>query len=153
MSAHRRSFHPRSVGARGHSARGRWWVVSRIALAVLGLMVGCDRVRPVTGGTPGTLQVPGQVASDLQLTLFREQAGTWQPVGFATTGAGGRFELLLPGAVGPLRLEPGQYRVTVETAGSELVLPPEVGQVATTPVRIEWTGNEPGLQVSLTLPP
>lgn len=131
--------------------RGRF--LRRCGLAALALVVGCERVRPVTGGTPGTLQVPNQIASDLELTFFREEAGTWQPVGFATTGEGGRFELLLPGAAGPLQLAPGLYRVTVQTAGSELLLPPEVGQAATTPVQIDWTGNEPGLQLSLPLTP
>jgi hypothetical protein len=131
------------------SPRARVWC--GLLLAVLALFAGCGRVRPVTGGTPGVLQVPDQVASDLQLTLFREQAGSWQPIGFATTREGGRFELLLPGATGPLRLEPGVYRVTVESAGSELVLPPEVGQVATTPLQIQWTGTEPSLQLALPL--
>ncbi|MFN9372883.1 MAG: hypothetical protein ACK6D3_13470 [Planctomycetaceae bacterium] len=142
---------PETFGTAGHTPITRWRFLSRCGLAVLALRVGCGRVRPITGGTPGTLQVPNQIASDLQLTFFREEAGTWQPVGFATTGEGGRFELLLPGATGPLRLEPGLYRVTVQTAGSELVLPPEVGQVATTPVQIEWTGKETGLQLSLPL--
>jgi hypothetical protein len=44
------------------------------------------------------------------------------------------------------------YRVTVESAGSELVLPPEVGQAATTPLQIQWTGTEAGLQLSLSVP-
>jgi hypothetical protein len=136
---------------RSEAPRLRVWC--GLLLTAFALFAGCGRVRPVTGGTPGVLQVPNQVASDLQLTLFREQEGTWQPIGFATTGEGGRFELLLPGAVGPLRLEPGLYRVTVQTAGSDLALPPDIGQVATTPVRIEWTGTEPSLQLALTLPP
>jgi len=125
------------------------WVLSLVAL---GSLAGCGGVRPVKGGTPGVLQVTDQVASDLQLTLFREQNGSWQPIGFATTGEGGRFELLLPGAAGPLRLEPGAYRVTVESAGSELILPPELGQVATTPVQFQWVGTEPSLQLSLPRP-
>ena len=147
------SSHPTSSETPRQTSITRWRFLCRCGLAALALATGCHRVRPVTGGTPGTLQVSNQIASDLQLTLFREEVGTWQPVGFATTGVGGRFELLLPGAAGPLRLEPGLYRVTVQTAGSELVLPPEVGQVATTPVQIEWTGNEAALQLSLPLPP
>ena len=135
--------HSRATG------RGKVWL--GIALVSLTLLAGCDRVRPVTGGTPGVLQIPDQVASDLQLTVYREEAGTWQPIGFATTGAGGRFELLLPGAAGPLRLEPGAYRLTVETAGSDLVLPADVGQVTATPLRIQWTGTEPRLELSVTL--
>lgn len=127
-------------------------ICGSLVLLVIGLIAGCDRVRPVTGGTPGVLHIPEQVASDLQLNVFREDGGAWQEIGFGTTRDGGRFELLLPKGAGPLRLEPGKYRFTVETAGSELVLPDECAQIATTPLRVEWGGTEPHLDLTLNLP-
>jgi hypothetical protein len=108
------------------------------------LLVGCvlsgcgGGSRPVTGGTTGQLKFGSHVTSDVQVTLHRRVGSEFEVVGFATTDADGRFELLQPGAVGPLWLSTGNYVVTLESVGAPLVLPEKYGMPTKSSLTVDW---------------
>ena len=58
-------------------------------VAVLAIS-GCGGVKPVTGGTIGTLKVSGQLLSDIQVTVHRVEGTSTHPIGFGTTDQGRR---------------------------------------------------------------
>lgn len=145
----------RSLGSRSASAGdprvGRLWLV----LIGCGLsLCGCGP-RPVTGGTPGTLHARSLMLADLQLVVYRVEGGTPAPIGLAQTGTDGSFALVSNGAQGPLRLSPGEYRITVETAGSPARIPPAYARPESTPLQINWTAADRVLDLEandITLP-
>lgn len=112
------------------------------------LVAGCGP-RPVVGGTSGRLHAGGEPLGDMQVTAYLAEAGDWKPIGFADTAADGTFRLLLDGARGPLVLAPGEYRFTLQSVGSPLVVPQELAQVERTPLQKTWTGAEGELDLSL----
>lgn len=65
------------------------------------------------------------------------------------TAADGSFRLATDLDVEPLWLEPGDYRVTLESVGSPVAIPAEYGDVDRTPLRIHWNDDE---QLSLNVP-
>lgn len=110
---------------------------------------GCGGPKPITGGTPGVLRVGPDVLAEVQLTLHSTATATPQPIGFAITRADGSFELVTNGAKEPLRLAPGQYRCTLESAGSPLKFPATYANPATTPLLISWTASDVTLQLDV----
>ena len=124
-------------------------------LAGLGLMVllslsGCGE-RTVTGGTPGTFTIDGEKYAEIQVTIHRTKGEQVETLGFGVTDEEGKFLLLKNGAAGKLFLEPGEYRVTVETIGPDVAIPNKYLKAETTPLRVVWTGKEE--QLSLNVQP
>jgi hypothetical protein len=68
-------------------------------------------------------------------------------VGFAVTSLDGSFELVLNGARGPLWLSPGEYRFTLESAGSPVQLPHEFAGPDTTPLSVVWSADDGDLDL------
>lgn len=97
---------------------------------------GCGQ-QPVRGGTAGLLSADGNPLPDVQLTVY---APSGERLGFAVSDSHGAFELVRPGASGPLHLDPGSYTVTLESVGAPAVLPREYLDRETTPLKI--TCNE-----------
>lgn len=119
-------------------------------LAVLSLTTlivsGCGS-SSATGGTRGTLRIDGLVLSEIQLTVHRMDGNSTEPIGFGLTMADGTFELLQPGAVGPLWLAPGEYRITLESIGPPIAIPREYTLAETTPLKASWTANDDVLKL------
>ena len=115
----------------------------------LATFAGCGPT-PVVGGTSGVLLAGGEPLADVQLTVYAARDGAWQPIGFADTSADGQFRLLLNEARGPLELEPGDYRFTLQSVGAPVVIPQALARVEATTLQTTWTGNE--TQLTLTLP-
>ncbi|MFN0054763.1 MAG: hypothetical protein ACKV0T_21535, partial [Planctomycetales bacterium] len=101
------------------------------------------------GGTTGILQSAGEPLGDVQVTVYRMEGGTPQLKGSAITRLDGTFELVTKGAQGPLWLSPGDYRFTLETAGSPVEFPPEYAQAEMTPLVIQWSAKESELRLSV----
>jgi hypothetical protein len=116
-------------------------------MGVLGVC-GCES-RPVVGGTGGHLRSNGQPLSEVQLTVHRREGASWSAIGFAVTGAGGEFELVTNRAAGPLQLEPGEYRFTLESVGAPVQIPREYLQAETTPLAVMWPTSDGHLQLEL----
>lgn len=122
---------------------------SFLLLICLLAVVGCG-VQPVVGGTAGELRAGDLPLGDVQVTVHRATSdGTWQPIGFADTRSDGSFELVTPGAAGPLVLEPGEYRFTLESVGSPLRVPKPYLSAEATPLRIAWDGTLDRLRLEL----
>lgn len=121
-----------------------------VPLLIALTLAGCGGVQPVTGGTPGTLRLGGELLCEIQVTVHRVEGGTTTPVGFGVTDLEGAFELVTNGARGPLRLEPGEYRFTFESAGAPVQFAPECAEPVTTPIKATWSSGE--LRLNLDVP-
>ena len=106
------------------------------------LLSGCgDAPAPTAGGTPGTLTFGDGVTSDINITVHRNSAGSFQPIGFGLTDVEGKFILYQTGAAGPLWLEPGDYVFTLESVGPSITLPKEYFSPLSTPLNLSWTAD------------
>lgn len=126
---------------------GSAWVRAMALLLVL-WPAGCGP-RPVAGGTQGILRWGEEPLADIQLTVHRVQGGVPTTTGFGVTGFDGKFALFTNGAQGPLKLEPGEYRFTLESVGSPLVIPPAWTKPESTPLQVQWPQ---GTSLELQLP-
>ncbi|UUO07602.1 hypothetical protein M4951_04670 [Blastopirellula sp. J2-11] len=116
-------------------------LILTLSAFLLPLSVGCGP-KPVTGGTSGTLLTSGNPLGEMQVNVYRSDAAD-KPLGFGVTAADGSFELVQPAAVGPLQLEPGKYRFTVESVGSPVVLPKKYASSKTTPLEVDLQPDQP----------
>ena len=107
---------------------------------------GCGQ-RPVSGGTKGVLTTDGNPIPDVQLTVYA--AGSDESEGTAVTGSDGTFELVTPGATGPLELDTRSYMVTLESVGAPTDLPPQYLDRNSTPLKVEWAD---GALLELSVP-
>ena len=122
-----------------------------VILFTISLLSGCgDAPSPAAGGTPGTLSFADGVTSDINITVHRNSAGSFQPSGFGLTDVEGKFILYQNGAAGPLWLEPGDYVFTLESVGPSITLPKEYISAQTTPLKLSWTSDSKS--ADLTLP-
>ena len=120
-----------------------------VLLLVAAALPACGGVKPVAGGTQGTLKVAGQLLSDIQVTVHQVEGGPAHPVGFGTTIADGTFELVTNGAQGPLWLDAGEYRFTLESAGAPVQFPKEYTHADTTPLKRTWAGGDGDLELEV----
>ncbi|MBS0206454.1 MAG: hypothetical protein JSS49_26500 [Planctomycetes bacterium] len=118
-------------------------------IAILVTVAGCGRPRGVTGGTEGVLHAGGERLADIQLTILEVEGSTTKPIGFAQTRADGTFRLVTDGARGPLRLHAGEYRYTIESAGSPLQIPSELMKSKTTTLKFTWTDGDRMLDLNI----
>lgn len=117
------------------------------AAGLLCAVVGCGPT-PVTGGTPGRLSTGGNPLGEMQVNVYQAESLD-TPIGFGVTAADGSFELVQPAAAGPLALEPGKYRFTVESIGSPILVPKKYADSKTTPLEVDW---QSGAEVVLEIP-
>ena len=110
---------------------------------------GCGGIKPVTGGTVGALKVAGQLLSDIQVTVHRVEGTATEAVGFGTTDQEGLFELVTNEAQGPLVLDAGEYRFTLESAGAPVQFPEEYSKPETTPLTKVWGDGNGELELQV----
>ncbi|MBS0260349.1 MAG: hypothetical protein JSS02_00220 [Planctomycetes bacterium] len=120
-----------------------WW------LGLIVLSLGCGGPQPTPGGTIGTLQIAGQPASDMHVTVFDSAEQPLAKLGFGITDQDGAFELFTNEAKGSLWLKDGEYVFTVESAGSPLTIPAEYQQPETSPLRITWSESQQELNLNI----
>lgn len=133
----------------GLKPRGKPAVATVLLLALV--CAGCGGVKSVRGGTTGTLLVGDEPMSDMQITLYKQDATSTEPVGFAMSGPGGAFELLQNGAKGPLYLPTGEYRCTVESAGAPVQIPQEYLRPDKSPLVVNWNAGDKPIEVKVPL--
>jgi len=120
-----------------------------LLLAATPVMPGCGGVHPVVGGTPGILHMGDELTSDIQVTVHQVDGSSMRPVGFGVTTLDGSFELVTNGARGPLWLSPGEYRFTLESAGSPVPLPKEFARPDSTPLAVVWSADDCDLDLDV----
>jgi hypothetical protein len=118
-------------------------------LVSLVTLAGCGGVRPVTGGTEGTLDFGDQLLSDIQVSVHERDGTKFTYIGFGVTDRDGGFTLVTDGAKGPLWLSPGEYCFTLESAGAPVEIPNEYLQPETSPLKVSWSGGEDGLELKV----
>lgn len=113
---------------------------------------GCGTVAEVPPGTPGVVRAAGVPLADVEVYVYLLSSAS-EPLGLGLTDANGRFELRLLGLRGPLNLEPGDYRVTLASAGElELNWPAEFSDPQRTPLRISISRERPVIDLDVPLP-
>jgi hypothetical protein len=120
-------------------------------LLIFAVLSGCG-VRPVTGGTPGSVHAGDEFFSDIQVTVYQLDGAEMHAVGFGVTDGNGAFELVTNAARGPLRLACGEYRCTLESAGAPLAFPREYARAETTPLTISWADGDGELDLEVPAP-
>lgn len=129
------------------------WIRCGVLAVLTVLLSGCGGARHVAGGTTGTLQADNMLLGDIQVTVHRVAGAIVEVAGMGITQASGQFELVLPGAKGPLHLTPGEYRITVESVGPvSLRFPKEYRSVEKTPLVVTWTANNSQLDLEVPAP-
>ncbi|MFO0999898.1 MAG: hypothetical protein U0936_06160 [Planctomycetaceae bacterium] len=122
-----------------------------VFLLTVSLTIGCsDAPAPATGGTPGTLTFGDGVTSDINITVHRSSAGSFQPIGFGLTDLEGKFILYQTGAAGPLWLEPGDYVFTLESVGPSIAFPKEYLNPQSTPLKLSWTADSTSADLTVS---
>lgn len=129
------------------------WIPCGVLAVLTILLIGCGGPRHVAGGTTGTLHAGSVLLGDTQVTLHRVAGVTTEVVGMGITRTDGHFELVLPGAKGPLHLTPGEYRITVESVGPiPLRFPKDYGSPEKTPLFVKWAADDTQLDLEVPLP-
>lgn len=129
------------------------WFPGGLLILVSTLLTGCGGARHVAGGTTGMLHAGSVVLGDIHVTVHRVEGTTTDVVGMGVTQSSGHFELVQPGAKGPLHLTPGEYRVTVESVGPvPLRFPKEYALAEKTPLQVAWTAANSQLDLEVPLP-
>ena len=118
---------------------------------LLAAMGGC-RPQPVEGGTAGSLVIQGSPVSEIQISVHQNTGGSWTKIGFGDTRADGSFELVKLGAEGPLVLEPGEYRFTLESIGVPLFLPPIYTSPQATPLVVQYPTSDGSIPLVIGSP-
>jgi hypothetical protein len=75
--------------------------------------------------------------------------GPFEPLGFGVSGTDGSFALLQNQARGPLKLEPGEYCCTLESAGAPVRIPKQYAKPETTTLRCSWQGGAQTLDLNI----
>lgn len=132
-------------------AIGQWRIVVMFGMSVI--LAGCaERIIVAKGGTAGSLHSAALPINEVCVTVHRLNGDRFEVIGFAETKGDGDFELLVPDGRGPLYLEPAEYRFTLVSTGSRFPIPKVYTQPDTTPLKIEWTGEETDLNFELPAP-
>jgi len=117
-----------------------------------GSLAGCGGPREIPGGTRGRILVRGGTAlREIQVTVYGNQADS--PLALGISGEDGRFELRQPGTLEAFWLEPGDYRLTVESVGEvHLQWPPDYRDPQQTPLRPSVASRDHELLVEVPSP-
>ncbi|HEY2253097.1 MAG TPA: hypothetical protein VGH74_18620 [Planctomycetaceae bacterium] len=121
-----------------------------VVLSLGVFLPGCGGVKPVPGGTAGTLSAGGDVLAEIQVTIHQVEGGSPRSIGFGVTDRDGWFELVTTGARGPLWLAAGEYRCTLESAGAPIEIPKEYARAETTPLKVSLSAD--GSELDLEIP-
>lgn len=118
-----------------------------LAIVLTGL-AGCGNATPgIAGGTAGKLSFGNDVSSDIRITVYEAQAGSFRPIGFGNSAADGSFVLYSPAADEPLWLQPGDYAFTLESLGPPVQFPDEYLNAETSPLKVTWSVEMPTLEL------
>ncbi|TWT95672.1 hypothetical protein [Neorhodopirellula pilleata] len=108
------------------------------------VLTGCsDEAVPIVGGTLGTMTSDGKPMSQMELTFYPDSLSTDSPIAYGAVQSDGSFELVNAARNGAINLEAGHYRVTVESLGADVEIPPHYADPGKTKLRIEHVPPAP----------
>ena len=120
--------------------------------AVAVLACGCGRTTELPGGTKGILLVQGMPVEEIQINVFRQGAAS--SLAFGISDYAGRFELRHPESLEAVWLEPGEYKITIESVGEYyLRWPSPYSNPAETPLQHTLSGREEEFRVEIPIAP
>jgi 5-hydroxyisourate hydrolase-like protein (transthyretin family) len=123
-------------------------------LMLIALTGGCSSTPPeVPPGTEGLIHAEGSPLADVHVQVYAQESSSLGPLGSALSDADGRFQLRLPDLSGPLHLEPGDYRFTIESAGDiYLNWPAALSDPQKTPLRKTITDPQQVIELDVPTP-
>ncbi|MCA9090889.1 MAG: hypothetical protein KDA90_19885 [Planctomycetaceae bacterium] len=114
-----------------------WLIVLPVFAALAG---GCSETPELPGGTRGIILVQRMPMADIQVNIYQD--GTEGPIAFGISECDGHFELRLPRTLEAVWLQPGHYRMTVESVGEHFIRwAPHFSDPANTPLQQHWSGD------------
>lgn len=120
---------------------------------ILTLLLGCGPAPSIPGGTSGLLHADGTPLKEVRVTLFAAKDDSTQSIAFAVTDAEGAFQLREEATLEGVWLEPGEYRVTLESAGEfRMIWPREYTSPQQTPLKVAWTAEQTQLELHVPTP-
>ncbi len=122
-----------------------------VALGLFLAATGCGGPRPTVGGTAGRLHSGSTNLSEIQVNVFRAEGTQFVPVGLGIPQPNGSFQLVKLDASGPVTLEAGEYRCTLESIGATVTIPAELTKPETTKLKVNWLPSDSLLD--LDVPP
>ena len=124
-----------------------------IALAVCATaMTGCGPPPEVPPGTAGIVRTDSVPLTDVLVQIYSDPPAP-QPLGAGITDSSGRFQLRLPDLSAPLHVEPGDYRLTIESAGDiPLSWPAQLRDPQKTPLRQTVTDPQQAIELDFPTP-
>ena len=131
-------------------------MIQQLRLAIISLLlaaiVGCGRIETVpdtSGGTTGKIHNGRDPLVGIQVTVHQFDDESMEPIGVAASRLDGSFELVIMDGTGACQLPPGDYRCTLESVGSPLVIPIEFAKPETTPLKIELSEDDEKIELKL----
>lgn len=115
-----------------------------------GVLVGCGQPPAIPGGTPGTLHTEGQPLGEVRVTVFDHDG---HPQAFAVSDRQGNFQLREEATLEGVHLPPGNYRLTIESAGEFTMLWPKAYRSPKkSPLEIDWTAEQTEIDLNVPAP-
>ncbi len=107
----------------------------------------------ISGGTTGQIRTESSPLADVQITVYRVEGTDIHEAGFGISNPDGEFSLVRTGAAGPLWLEPGEYRFTLESVGPVFMKwSPEYATAARSPLQQQWGPADHNLDLVVPVP-
>lgn len=112
-------------------------------------VIGCGSAA-MTEGTEGNVFCEVGGVRDVRVSVHQFLRGEWHLVGEGVSDYEGFFTLRTPSGLGPCRLTPGEYRITLEPAGDGTwTLPDSWMSIEQTPLRVSVKDGSQPLQIAL----
>lgn len=96
----------------------------------------------VPGGTEGKLLSDGNPLGDFKITAYQKESDAFKAIGSSRTKNDGGFKLIKDNSEDNLWLPEGEYVFTVESIGSDVVIPKEYSKPETTLLKVNWNEDE-----------
>ena len=129
-----------------HGLRGV--LVLMMFIAIAGCRDGANSPL-VAGGTMGKIHNGRDPLIGIQVTVHQVDGEMMEPIGVAASRPDGSFELVTLDGTNACQLTPGEYRCTLESAGTPLVIPKEFTSPETTPLKINLAADDEAIDLKI----
>jgi hypothetical protein len=110
---------------------------------------GSDGVGAITGGTAGKIHNGSDPLFGIQVTVHQLDGESMEPIGVAAAQLDGTFELVTLDGLEACQLGPGEYRCTLESVGTPVLIPNEFAKPETTPLKIVLSADDETIDLDL----
>jgi hypothetical protein len=110
---------------------------------------GGQTVPEISGGTTGKIHNGREPLVGIQVTVHQLDDESMEPIGVGASRLDGSFELVTMDGTTACQLPPGEYRCTLESAGSPLAIPLQFVKPETSPLKIALSNEDDSIDLKL----